>query len=441
MKLLIAIFAVVLAAAAALPTSGAIWADARDSTGAVASRQPIRVTTYEIGLGQFTGTSYTLTLNQSLDSNYFVMIRGAAGYDTNSPSNPQVTSRPSSDSVRVTRDPYHLLPSTPANQLELRRETDTMISTGPGIVGDWQGTVTVVESPTDQATDGFVLKDVVEITLTPESLTGTTGSSIPFSPAKTVPYGGIRGGGVATTATLRTEYRSQWARFWLSGTDTVNAEGSGIPSGHSATYTIYVVEWGANWTIQHAYVNGSEWGNGVDSTSEYTTTALPTAVTRANSWVVGYGHTSSGSLGGGWHGQVFTLGDGVAQNAMEDRVAVGAERSGNREADVYVHTHPRLSVNYVFGSDGSIGSSQSTGTIAVPGALAPETYTGGGVASTTGTRLAVFVNSSNGPGRLYPRPIFWVRHESDTTIAWQRARSGQQGAYWSQSADFGEIWR
>jgi hypothetical protein len=418
-------------AMSALPTSQAAWLDTTQAAVSVSADRPIRVTTYEIGLDEFTGTDFMLKLDQDLARDYFVMIRGSAG-------DGQVTSRPSSDSVRVVRDPYILGPSTRPNELALYRETATMQRDG---TADWRGSIIVVESLDRQDTDGFVLKDIVSLTLTAGNPTGAASVRDSFDQQQTVPYGGVRGGGVATTATGNREYRAQWARFWLTGSDTVRAEGSGIPVGATATYTIYVVQWGSNWLIQHAFVNGNESGNGIDSLAEYTSENIPIPVARENTWVIGYGHTSSGSLGAGWQGQVFTLGDGVSQNATESQVSVGAERSGSRTADLYVQTHPRLKVAYVFGVDGSIGAAQATGAVATAPPAGPENRVGGGVATTAGTRLAVFANSSNGQGRQYPRPIFWARHESDTAIVWQRARTGQRGAYWVQSVDFGEIWR
>ena len=145
-----------IAVASVLPTSGAVWVDATDASGAVGARQPIRVTTYEIGAGVFTGTSYTLPLDQPLTADYFVMIRGSAG-------DGQVTTRPSTDSVRVVADPFSLGSATGGSELDLERVTSTTTNNQQS---DWRGTVTVVESPDSSSSDGFRLVDVVEVTLT-----------------------------------------------------------------------------------------------------------------------------------------------------------------------------------------------------------------------------------------------------------------------------------
>ena len=63
-----------------------------------ASVTPVfRITTYEIGAGAFTGTSYGLTLHQDLQANYLVFVRGSVDAAAASPSN---------TGARVTADPF-----------------------------------------------------------------------------------------------------------------------------------------------------------------------------------------------------------------------------------------------------------------------------------------------------------------------------------------------
>ncbi|MEA3501533.1 MAG: hypothetical protein U9R47_02055 [Actinomycetota bacterium] len=162
---------------------------------------------------------------------------------------------------------------------------------------------------------------------------------------------------------------------------------------------------------------------------------------RVRGSVLASGISDSNRIGEGWEGTVFALGDGVDQNTNESRVAIGAERRANRKAEVYVHTHPRLAVDYRFGRDGLIATNDFTGTQIVDAAVASESYAGGSVERTDGWRAPIFTNSSAGRGAAYPRPIFWARHTGDTQVTWARSRSGQPGAYWLQSVDFGQIWR
>jgi len=109
-----------------------------------------------------------------------------------------------------------------------------------------------------------------------------------------------------------------------------------------------------------------------------------------------------------------------------------------------VHSHLDLAVDYRFGTDGGtpgIPSGSLTGTVTIDGALGSEAYTNtGSLRRTAGTRLSVISNTSNGTGVAFPRPMVWSRPTASSTATWTRSRSGQPGAFWLQSIDFGEIW-
>lgn len=437
-RVTVAMIGLLLAMLAALPTAGASFVEATSNGSNVfTTRQPIRVTTYEIDENVFTGTTYDLQLQQALSDDYFVVMRGGAW-------NSNVTSQggfPSSDYARVAGDPHGNFGVTTAQDiLRLHRQT----ADGPqGSLMSWQGQVTVIESLDSNGTAGFHLLDVVSVTMS-GSTTDAAGSSSPgWSNIDQVGlYGGIYGGGVETSALNAKEHASAWSRLWPTGSGTINLQRrnkNGNLAGDT-TFTIYVVEWGTEWTIQRALVDGTDGGNGADSTNEYTTQPI-TAVDRDNTFVLAYGNTWEQGLGNGWEGQVFTLGDGVHENSVETQVAVGAHYAGSRRADVYVHTHPRLHVDYRFMADGSIGRNDTSGTATVDGALGPETRSSGAIGITAGLRFAVLSNASHGNGTWFPRPMVSVRHTGDTEATWNRSRNGQPGAYWLQSVDFGEIWR
>lgn len=441
---------VLMAATATIPVAAASFADPTSNDGnTFASREPIRVTTYRVTSGVFTGTTYDLTLANPLASDYFVILRGGAGNNTGSG-----TVAPDSNSARVTADPHGYYGATTGGSvLRLGRV---------GTQNSWQGQVTVVESLDSQSTTGFRLRGVAEVFFDDPNGTTLPGTA-PASASGSVSswmdicqvglYGGPYGGGVSTEANNSRDHVAAWGRVWPSGSGTVNVQrfalntSSGGYLNGDTTFSVYAVEWGSEWSIYRAVVSGSNGGNGINSTGEYTTTAItdcggsPTSVTRANTFVIGFGHTNDNGLGDGWAGHVFTLGDGVAQNTTESVVAVGAEYPDQRDADVYVHEHPRLAVDYRFGSDGAISSGGLNGTQTVDAASGPETYVGGGVERTSGYRMAIVSNSSNGTGNAFPRPMAWARHEGDTTVRWSRSRSGQPGAYWLQSVDFASLWQ
>ena len=61
------------------PTVRASFTDVTSNDGnTFQTRQPIRVTTYQVGENVFTGDTYSLQLQQALSSNYFVVLRGGA---------------------------------------------------------------------------------------------------------------------------------------------------------------------------------------------------------------------------------------------------------------------------------------------------------------------------------------------------------------------------
>ncbi|MGI9610449.1 MAG: signal peptidase I, partial [Acidimicrobiia bacterium] len=300
-------------------------------TGAATfSVNSFRVTTYELGDGVFTGVSHTLTLNQNLATDYFVLLRGAAGANDNS-----TNRNPDQTYARVSGDPHgNLAAVTAADQLQLSRST---------AASAWQGQVTVVESIADQENSGFRLLDVVEVTMGAGVVTDLQSASTPWSDINQVGlYGGVRGGGVSTTTAVRSDHMTAWARIYPTGASNVvlerQAGGGGSLSG-STVFSIYAVEWGSEWAIQRATVAGTSGGNGANLLGHYDVAAIA-PVLRSNTFVLGYGTSTDNGLGDGWEGQVFTLGDGVNQLATETNVAVGGEYPDARTAEVYVHSHP-----------------------------------------------------------------------------------------------------
>ena len=427
---------VLIAGAAALPQSSATFASTTSNGAnvftAAAVFPSLRVVTYEVRTGAFTGTTYTLTLQNDLTADYFVIMRGGAGNGTTGG-----TRGPDENFARVSGDPHgNFATVTATNALRLERR---------GTTGDWQGQVTVVESIRDPLVSSFQLLDVVETSMGAGVTTASSASSTAWSDINQVGlYGGEYGGGIDSTNTGANGHQVGWAEIAPSGANTVNyrrqAGGGGNLNG-TARFTTYVVEWGSEWTIQRATVSGNNGGNGVNALGEYDT-AVINPVSRANTFVLAYGRSADNGLGDGFEGAIWTLGDGVNQNAVESLVAVGSEYTDNRTTRVYVHTHPDLRVDYRFGTDNGTGilTAAATGTMTIDATLEAETYdTTGSVWETGPRRMAVISNSSNGAGTLYPRPMVWARPSASTTATWTRSRTGQPGAFWLQSIDFALI--
>lgn len=415
-----ALFALLLA----LPISGARFTDTTTNEGntfAFGTSQPIRSTTYRVN---FTGDTYTLPLNQILVDNYFVLLRGSADMDgvVDENSDP-IPNTARSDYVRVAGV------TSARNGLKLVRYSGD---------GTWWGQVTVIESLDRHDTAGFRLLRVHKA-----SLNGSAWSIQGIWDAEHESqiglYGGSMGGGMTVDGP---NHASGWARIWPSnGALQVQR----ADSSHTASFTIYEVQWGSEWTIQHVRVRGNNGGSGVDTPNEYDTAKLPIEVSRAQTFVLAYGTTETDTPGAGWEGQIYTLGNGHPVNAKSNRaattekqVAVGSEYPVNRDVEVYVHTHPRLQVDHRFGPHGSIPSEVDGGSATVDAPLVPDVY---GSASTGTLRFPILSNSSTGTGADDPQPIIWARHKWPARVSWARNETVNSGAYWLQSVDFGEIWR
>ncbi|MCH7846416.1 MAG: right-handed parallel beta-helix repeat-containing protein, partial [Acidobacteria bacterium] len=392
-----------------------------------------RVTTYEIKTAAgFTGLTHLLTLNQDLVADYFVLLRGAAGDYTSG------TDRgPDEDYARIDQDPFgnFTAGSSTPNQLRLARG---------GSTGTWTGQVTVVECIADCAASGFTLVRADEVTMTTgqTSATDTTGGSWGSGNLGQIGlYGGSYGGGMQTTETDKVNHKTGGARIWPSGADTVNLSRSNTGPGAitgTTIFSVYVVQWGTEWTIQRARVQGSAGGDGMTSTTHFNTATI-TQVNRLDTWVVAYGQVDSNTLTAGWDAHSFTLGDGVNVNVTETKVAVGAEVGAQRDVEVYVHTHTDLFNQYVFGPDGTapgIITGDLSGTATIENPKSPEIHN---ASDTAGRRFIIVANTSAGTGTAFPRSIVWGQLDGDTTARWQHTRSGQPGTYWLQTPDFGNI--
>lgn len=420
----------------ALPISGARFTDTTSNDGntfSFGTAQPIRSTTYRV---KITDSYSALILNQDLAENYFVLLRGSADPDDASTESEagaetevseetaSLTSGADADYVRVVGDPSGRPGNTTAkNVLEFGRYSDT---------GTWWGQVTVVESLDLHDTAGFRLTDVSVVRMAPKRKMAAA-PGLWTNESQVALYGGSMGGGMTVDGA---DHANGWARIWPED-GRIRLRRSTAAA--QANLTIYAVEWGSEWTIQHVRVQGHNGGSGVDSAKEYNATALDISVASANTFVLAYGSTMKTAAGTGWEGQIYTLGDGVGPlSEVEDRVAVGGELREKRDAEVYVHTHPRLHVDHRFGPHGSISAGTDVGFAKVNAPLARDVRIG----PSTGTlRFPILSNSSTGTNTDGPQPIIWSRHTGPTTVTWARNETVNSGAYWLQSVDFGEIWR
>ncbi|MCA1807730.1 MAG: kelch repeat-containing protein, partial [Actinobacteria bacterium] len=375
----------------------------------------------------FTGTSYTLALEEDLANNYYVMVAGGDDSGGNS--------GPDHSQIRVDGDPFgNLVATTSANELRLDR------GDAPA---DWVGSVTVVECVSSCATEGFQLSEVLDVSLANGNLSSDTTLASAHT-ANTVPFGGYLGGGLSTTEASNNNFSATaGVRVRKNSTNQIRIERNNTQgTAAAADVTVYVVEWGSSWNVQEANID--DWntgGQGVDDVSEYATAAI-SSVNRDNTWVwKSPGTSEDNGLGDGSFGKVVTLGDGVNQNATETTVAIGAEPAAGgdiRDDTIYVLEHPDLNTDYRFVPRSNYGTSF---TDSVDAAIVSETVsTNGNVTSSAGNRIPLFYYTDNGIGTAYTRVAGWSHyHSNDTTISFAKSFSGNNQSGWIQSVDFGDM--
>ncbi|NUQ36013.1 MAG: VCBS repeat-containing protein, partial [Planctomycetaceae bacterium] len=394
------------------------------STALSAVSQVIRSTEYSITLGQFTGTTYTLTLNQTLASDYFIIVRG--GIDTSIDS----AATPDYEYARVSAVPSgkgDLPDSGASNQITLARYASDQ---------NWVGIVTVVECLAGTAGPGFKLITIDEITMANGVDTGTSTAPATWPSgqlAQIVPIGGYRGGGAAFTedvpfdATGPAMGQSILTKLTRSGTSTIgwkrDAGGSTLKA---AVMTVFVIQWGFEWTVQSVNVAGTNAGDGVDATGEYTTAAI-TSVVRADTWVWGCGFTTTSTAGNNAEACVVTLGDGVNENATETAVAVGCDEAASYDFQVYTMTQSRIAVDHAKLADGN----STALTVGV---------TMGQSATTSTERMSVAYNTCDGTSTTrQTRCRFRSNFTANDTITLTRGYQGTEFAAWVQSIDFSPL--
>lgn len=415
----------------ALPVSGARFTDTTTNAGstfAFGAPQPIRSTTYRFSCEAAT---CSIRLNQPLAEDYFVLLRGSNG-----------GTDAAEDYLRVSADPFEtggLGYSGAADRLTVARwRVDAE--------DPWWGEATVIESLAQQATAGFYLVDVIVETMAVGDRNASVAPATPWESESQIGlYGGSLGGGMTVRPVDDSPigHESGWARIWPED-GRVNLYRSHSES--TGKFTIYAVEWGSEWTIQHVRVAGDRGGPGVDHTKEYSSTKLATNVVPAQTFVLAYGTTEETSAAAGWEGQIFTIGNGNSpptgtgngkkEAGNANKVSIGAEQQGYRDAEVYVHTHPQLRVDWRFGG---MSEGQEFGTQAVDAPTVPDQYHSN--SSTDRLRFPIFSNSYRESSADDPQSIAWARHTAGATVSWARDDSAGAGAYWLQSVDFGEIWR
>jgi hypothetical protein len=378
---------------------------------AVGNDPVFRIKEYHIdAASNFTGTTFNLTLNQDLVDNYFILVRGSRK-DSGGLNHSQAYAR----IFKVPGGKGDLAASTANNIITLQRHQTH---------NEWEGVITVVECLAEEGTDGFKLLDAKDTLL--DSAGGSFTSSTNWTTlANVVPYGGYRGGGVQYTSNANAgKITSAMTRIYPSETNTINwVRHAGGDTLVNTKMTTFIVEWGSNWTVQHAFIDGNKGGSGADATNEYATATI-NQVTRANTWVWGTGNRTDAGIGDCAEAVLATLGDGKNINATETKVAVGSEYNDRYYFDVYVLSHASISVEYKFKADGDTNLTDKP--IAITPAVGNE-------------KFAWVYNTVNGTGTAFPRPQMWARFTASNEVTISRGYNGQNFVAWVQAINLSGI--
>jgi hypothetical protein len=373
-----------------------------------------RITEYYVTIDDFSGTTYDLALDYALADDYFILVRGSrTGGGRSNPDN---------DYARIYQVPGgrgDLADSGANNVISLSRHQ---------AAHDWEGVVTVVESLTDVHASGFRLLDVVETSVIDDATSGIDSSSVPWgSIDQVVPFGGYRGGGAEFEADAKRPKDGDvvYTRLYPSGSDILNWErvdNGGQPL-CSMTMTTFVVEWGAQWQVQHVQISGDNAGPSANKTKHYAVSTID-PVLRRNTWVWGTGMSTGDGVGEDSEATLITLGDGVNQNELETSVAMGSATSAQRDFDIYVMTHADLVNNHIFKPNGN----KRILDLNLPTYPAPP-----------GTKLSLAYSACQSASSAHPICRFWSRYIDDDWITISRGYAGKKFAAWVQGIDFSQI--
>ena len=394
-----------------------------------------RATTYYIEKfsnngDQFGGQTYDLELTQDLVANYFVLISGG-GSGTGT--------LPRDQMVRVEDDPFGtggLGTSGESDIITLRRQDND---------GYWAGNITVIECLEPDDPSGFKLADVKVAELDYEEYEETFTAGTPWTDVnQVVPFGGLYGGGVSTPSPYTGRANSVFVKITLSSTDTYTIkrwERDPPDLIDRATFTVYAVEWGSNWTIQKSNLTTT-------LTAEASSSTSITTIDDEKSWVWQNGF-SNPTFGAGNGPIGINLWMNTAGSLIYNEFWGKSDESYTMNVEMrrYVMTHDSLVVDHEYQSSG--GSSDTTNSYTVASPIESETrgYTGQGASGgkdgnqyTLGSRFGFQWHSSKSLGfTAIKQGVWYARHTDDTKLTVERFQSGQEWVGRAQSIDMGNI--
>lgn len=391
----------------------------------------IRVTTYRVAAGMFTGTTFDIKLVRPLSANYYAMIVGSDS-GAAAPS-------PADSWAWVAQDPYgtgDLGVSSGASTLRLARG---------GSANDWTGQVTVVECLRGDQHAGFRLVDVraVAAGLFADSGVQVVNASANASWSaldRVVVFAGHRGGGVQPVGALTSsDVQGMGAMVVPTGSSGLQLARYSVNNTalKAATFICYVVEWGDEWQVQQLVVQAAAGGTDVNATGEYASFYLSSPVTTARTMVWAGLTAELEPAGSSWLSAAVVLGDGVTVGTVESRVSIGLWTADAYLGAVYVLSHPSLSVSWV--NQATTASTALSEVVPQPvrsdGYWSKQPTTCGSRWGAAYTALSTASTPPDVPATMtLPRPL------APTNLRVLRDRAEGSWAGWLQAIDAGGIY-
>lgn len=377
-------------------------------------------------------TPLDVELPHDLVENYFVMIEGTQDVAT--------AFSPNTQFMRLSGDPFgtgDLDTSSAANVITLKKNFN---------FGNWDGVITVVESLRAHDTDGFRLRAVSVDT---QAAAGALGYkdvqrfSVTFESAienldNVYVYTGPKGGGSEGTSgsTLPQQASYSIGQIANDGETLELIRYSSITSLLTSNITTsYIVEWGRNWTLQRARIDGyidTTWRT-VDVADFDAETTVMHAVALS---------FENEPYQAAW-GISVVPGDGTTvPSGTLGTIAYRDGRAYTQAAyiDVVLMSHPNLAVNW---AAVSLGLTDTSTTDTVDAPVRGEAYgTLDGNAYTVGERASMAWTWTNeATVGLLSSTVAMCRLTGFTTLTtvrpYQDGASGVDG--WAYVADFGGI--
>jgi len=392
----------------------------------VGSEPVFRVTTVEVGPGDFSTTTHDIELPHDIERDYFVILNGMRG--------DAATSSAREMGCRVTADPFGtggLAVSSGSNVIQL---------TKPDIGSyEWEGAVIVVECLRSSGEHGFKLIDVTDGSLanSGSSVNGTevTASSSWTDPERVMIVAGLQGAGASLDSANGTaDYDSTCLLCRVAGdsldTYTVRRVGASASYMEDASFTAYIVQWGSAWDLD-VYELVQETATGsyteFDLGKTYTTSKTALFATYNTAEAPQFGRV----------GPSLVPGDGVTQGATFGSLAVKTYVAGSIATVAYLLTHSSLSVEW----DAVSGSTLDASDTFVLSDTRGESYGNNGAEDyTVGSRYCTpFIRANSSGYTTAPQTFFRVRPNGPNSATATRAQTGIAWDGWVETVDFGSI--